>query len=201
MNELPVVEHLEGATDGSRSSPISCIQFGGRELGALHLPVAPRCNIRCAHCDRSHDCANKTSGGRSGVLLTPRQARAFAREALAREPRIGCVCVSGPGEPFANPVATLETLALIREEYPELPLFTATNGLCAVEHVEDLRALGVRLCIVTVNAIEPSVVERLVEWVRGPDGITTGEEAARFLVSRQLASIRALSSAEVTVRV
>ncbi|MEQ2789490.1 nitrogen fixation protein NifB, partial [Flavonifractor plautii] len=31
--------------------------------GRIHLPVAPRCNIRCGYCDRRYDCANESRPG------------------------------------------------------------------------------------------------------------------------------------------
>lgn len=39
--------------------------------GRIHLPIAPHCNIRCAYCDRKHDCANESRPGVTSRLLIP----------------------------------------------------------------------------------------------------------------------------------
>jgi Nif-specific regulatory protein len=157
--------------------------------------------VQCAYCDRSGDCSNNSPRGHESVLLTPQQAISFAQEALAREPRIVCAGVSGPGDALANSDATFETLSGLRALYPKLPFFIATNGLSLVEHADRLNELGVRLCTVTINAVDPAVLSRLIDWIAAPRGILTGEESARFLIARQLDGIRALAERDVTVRV
>jgi Nif-specific regulatory protein len=157
--------------------------------------------VQCGYCDRSGDCANNSPRGHQGVLLTPQQAISFAQEALAREPRIVCAGVSGPGDALANPEATFDTLSGLRALHPKLPFFIATNGLSLVEHSSRLVELGVSLCTVTVNAVDPAVLARLIDWIAAPTGILTGEESARFLIARQLAGIAALAERSITVRV
>jgi len=201
MIELPAIELVEGAGNGIEFRQFPCIQKGNNQLALLHLPVAPRCNVQCNYCAINGDCANNSPHGSSAVLLTPQQALTFAREVITREPRISGAGISGPGDPLANPDATFETLALVHQEFPSLALFVATNGLFALDYAEQLGLLGVQLCTITVNAIEPAILSRLVECVHGPNGILAGEEAARFLVSRQLDAIQALTAHGIAVRI
>lgn len=201
MSEPPVdAGHALGNTR-MQEKLIPCIQRDKCGIGALHLPVAPRCNVQCAYCDRCGDCANNSPIGHTTVLLTPHQALSYARDALAHESRITSAGISGPGDPLANWEATFETLSMVHREFPELPLFIASNGLGAAERAGPLAATGVQLCTITINSIDPAVLSRLVESIQGPSGILTGEEAAKFLVDRQLEAIRALSAQGIVVRI
>lgn len=94
--------------------------------GRVHLPVAPVCNIKCSYCNRRHDCVNESRPGVTSRLLKPEEAVQYLRHALKKEPRISVVGIAGPGDPFATPERTLETLRLVRNDYPEpdsLPFF------------------------------------------------------------------------------
>ena len=73
-------------------------------VGRVHLPVAPRCNIQCAFCER-RICANLTMQhpGWMRQLLSP--AEAVERVRCLAHPRPGenfVVGVAGPGEPLKN---------------------------------------------------------------------------------------------------
>ncbi len=200
MNRLPVLPNPEGWPFEIHPSTFLCVGQDRGPSAALHLPVAPRCNLHCSYCDRTRDCANTTASVRSSRLLTPQQAAAFAADALASDPRIVCVGVSGPGEPLANPQATLETLRLVREQSPAVPLFVCTNGVQLEENVSALGDAGVSLCTVVVNSLDPTVVGRLIDWARGPEGILTGDDSARFVIERQVAGISAAIQAGMTAR-
>ena len=78
----------------------------------IHLPVAPRCNIQCNFCNRKYDCINESRPGVTSSVLTPQQALAYLNNVVAKRPEITVVGIAGPGDPFANPVETMETLRL-----------------------------------------------------------------------------------------
>ncbi|HEY5960001.1 MAG TPA: sigma 54-interacting transcriptional regulator, partial [Polyangiaceae bacterium] len=200
MTELPVVNRLEGAARAITLSRFPCVERGQGEKAALHLPVAPRCNVQCTYCDRSGDCANNSPKSKTSTLLTPQQAVGFALEALKCEPRILCAGITGPGDPLANIEETMTTLRLLREQRPDLPFFVATNGIGLTEHAETLAKLGVSLCTVSVNATDPKIVARFVDWVRTPEGLLTGDEAAAYFVERQLSGIVAAVAHGIAVR-
>ena len=48
--------------------------FGGCAAecyGRIHLPVAPKCNVQCAFCDRRYDSAKESRPGVTSGILTP----------------------------------------------------------------------------------------------------------------------------------
>ena len=97
--------------------------------GRVHLPVAPHCNIRCNYCNRKYDCVNESRPGVTSALLSPVQASLYMEKVLERETRIAVAGIAGPGDPFANPEETLQTLRLITEKFPHLLMCLSTNGL------------------------------------------------------------------------
>jgi nitrogen fixation protein NifB len=169
--------------------------------GRVHLPVAPKCNILCNFCNRRYDCVNESRPGVTSAVLTPVQALEYLRRVLAAEPRITVAGIAGPGDPFAHPGQTLETLRLIRQEFPHLLLCLATNGLGLPAHLEELAQVGVSHVSITVNAVDPDIGRRIYAWVRDGKVIHRGAVGAEVLLSRQLAAIEGLKARGVTVKV
>ena len=171
------------------------------ECGRVHLPVAPKCNILCNYCNRKYDCVNESRPGVTSAVLQPRQALAYLEEVLAREPRITVAGIAGPGDPFANPQATLETVRLVRERFPDLLLCLATNGLGLPPYLDELAAQGVSHVTLTVNAVDPEIGSKIYQWVRDGKVIHRGRAAAEVLLARQLEAIRGLKDRGITVKV
>jgi nitrogen fixation protein NifB len=171
------------------------------ECGRVHLPVAPKCNILCNYCNRKYDCVNESRPGVTSAVLKPRQALVYLEKVLAAEPRITVAGIAGPGDPFANPAETLETVRLIRECFPDLLLCLATNGLGLPPHLDDLADLGVSHVTLTVNAVAPEIGSRIYSWVRDGKVIYRGLKAAEVLLARQLESIRGLKARGIVVKV
>jgi nitrogen fixation protein NifB len=169
--------------------------------GRIHLPVAPKCNIQCNYCDRKFDCMNESRPGVTSAVLEPRQALAYLDRVLERVPKLKVVGIAGPGDPFATPDETLETLRLVREKYPEMLLCVASNGLNLAPYAQDLARLEVSHVTVTVNAVDPAVGSQIYSWVRDHKTIYRGEQAARVLLERQLDAIRAVKEAGVTLKI
>jgi nitrogen fixation protein NifB len=169
--------------------------------GRIHLPVAPKCNIQCNYCDRKFDCMNESRPGVTSAVLEPKQALAYLDKVLERVPQLKVVGIAGPGDPFATPDETLETLRLVREKYPEMLLCVASNGLNVAPYAEELARLQVSHVTITVNTVDPAIGAKIYSWVRDHKTIYRGEEAARVLLERQLASIKALKAAGVTLKV
>lgn len=169
--------------------------------GRIHLPVASGCNIGCGYCDRKHDCANESRPGVSSRLLRPQDAVAYLRDALRRLPSISVVGVAGPGDPFAAPEATLETLRRVRAAFPDLLLCVATNGLGLAPHAEALARLGATCATVTVNAVDPDVGARIYTHALVDGKRLTGRAAAAALIERQLDAVTRLTRLGLTVKV
>jgi nitrogen fixation protein NifB len=169
--------------------------------GRVHLPVSPGCNINCAYCLAKTDCVNESRPGVASTLLDPRQAAAFFHEVIARQPRVSVAGIAGPGDPFFAPELTLKTLEYLRSSYPDLLLCVSTNGLNLADHIVALVDLGVDFVTVTVNAVAPEILQRIVSRVR-LNGVTKhGFDAAGLLIDRQLAAISRLKDRGVRVKV
>ncbi|HAY23386.1 MAG TPA: nitrogenase cofactor biosynthesis protein NifB [Desulfobacterales bacterium] len=169
--------------------------------GRMHLPVAPRCNIMCNYCNRKYDCVNESRPGVTSTVLTPPQAEDYVRQVLQAEPRITVAGIAGPGDPFANPRETLETLRRIRRQFPDLLLCLATNGLGLPPFLDELADIGVSHVSVTVNAVDPEIGRQIYSWVRDGKVIYRGLAGAKLLLSRQMAVLEGLKARNLVVKV
>ena len=85
--------------------------------GRVHLPVAPDCNIKCNYCNRKYDCVNESRPGVTSSVLTPDQAVLYLERVLEKASNITVAGIAGPGDAFADPKVTMETLRLIRKDF------------------------------------------------------------------------------------
>lgn len=170
-------------------------------VGRIHLPVAPNCNIKCRFCNLLYDCVNESRPGVTSVILSPEQALYYLKEAVKKEPCLKVTGIAGPGDPFANPEQTMETLRLVRKNFPEMILCVATNGFNLLSYIYELAALQVSHVTVTVNALDEKIGARIYSRVHYGSRIFLGEEAAKMLAERQLLAIRGLKKAGVIVKI
>ena len=168
--------------------------------GRIHLPVAPRCNLSCAYCDRRWDCPNEARPGVASALLTPEAAAKRALEAVKREPRIRVVGIAGPGDALCNE-ETFETLREVRRSLPEVLLCLSTNGLLLAERLEALLACGLDALTVTVNAARPETGRKLCTGVVWRGDTLPDETGIPLLLEKQLLGIRAAAEAGLSVKV
>lgn len=171
------------------------------QYGRVHLPVAPKCNIKCNFCNRKYDCVNESRPGVTSSVLTPEQANVYMGKVLEKEPRITVAGIAGPGDPFANAEDTMQTLRLIRDNYPETILCLASNGMGIGPHIEELAEMNVSHVTITVNAVDPEIGQKIYSWVREGNIAYRGLQAAQLLLSRQLAAIRKLKEHGITVKI
>ena len=179
-----------------------CFNEAARETAArIHLPVAPRCNVQCNFCDRKYDCLNESRPGVTSAVLTPQQAVYYLDRALEVSPEIRVVGIAGPGDPFASPEPTLETLRLVRNRYPEMLLCVASNGLEVAPHAAELAKLQVSHVTLTVNAVDAAIGARIYAWVRAGIRILRGVDGAAALLERQRLAIVELKRHGITVKI
>jgi nitrogen fixation protein NifB len=171
------------------------------KYGRIHLPVAPKCNIQCNYCNRKYDCMNENRPGITSKVLSPKQALYYLDGALKLSPNISVVGIAGPGDPFANPEETMETLRLVREKYPEMLLCVATNGLDVLPYIEELAELQVSHVTLTINAIDPLIGQEIYAWVRYQKRMYRDLQAAQLLLENQLAALQKLKRFGVTAKV
>lgn len=169
--------------------------------GRIHLPVAPKCNIQCNFCDRKSDCVNESRPGVTSAVLSPGQALHYLDQVIEKSPNIAVVGIAGPGDPFANPDATMETLERVRAKYPEMLLCLASNGLNVTPYAERLAELQVSHVTITINAVDPEIGAKVYAWVRPGKRGYRGVEGARLLLDKQLEAVRTLKRYGVTVKV
>lgn len=171
-----------------------------KSFGRVHLPVAPRCNIQCKFCNRKFDCVNETRPGVTSAVLSPGQAMVYLEEVFAQKGNISVVGIAGPGDPFANPEETLETLCRVRSRYPETILCVATNGLNLTPYLDELKRLKVSHITVTVNAVDTAIGAKIYSWMRVGKRVVRAEEGAAILLERQLDGIKGLKDRGIMVK-
>jgi nitrogen fixation protein NifB len=172
-----------------------------KKFGRVHLPVAPRCNIQCNFCNRKYDCVNESRPGVTSAVLRPQQALAYLRNVMAKRPEISVMGIAGPGDPFANPEETMETLRLTRKHFQKMILCVATNGLNVAPYVDEMAELQVSHVTLTINAIDPAIGGEIYAWVRDGKRPLRGEEAAAVLCARQMEALVKLKARGITVKV
>ena len=171
------------------------------KYGRIHLPVAPACNMQCRYCNRKNDCVNESRPGVTSVILTPAQAISYLDTVLEKVPAISVVGIAGPGDPFANPYETIETMRLVRKKYPAMNLCVASNGLELAEYAGDLAILQTGHVTVTVNAVDPEIAAKIYSWVRYGRRVYRGKEAAELIIEKQAEAVRKLKEYNITVKI
>lgn len=169
--------------------------------GRVHVPVAPKCNIQCVYCNRKYSCTNESRPGVTRKVLSPWQAVDYVRAVRRIDPRISVVGIAGPGDAFANPDETLETLHRLRTAEPDIILCLSTNGLNAPAYVDDVKRLGVSHVTVTINAVDPDIGAGVYRFVRHRGTTLRGREAAERLLAAQLDTVARLKAAGVVCKV
>jgi len=171
------------------------------QVGRIHVPVAPRCNIHCNYCDRSvGDCVHQKRPGMASTVMSPRQAVETIRRAVQEDPRNRIIGIAGPGEPLDNE-ETLETLRLAREEFPEAVFCVCTNGLHLPERIADLVTLGVNHLTITINFTDPQIGALIHPFVRYRGKTYRGVEGARLLHDKHLEGLSAALNAGMFVKI
>lgn len=171
------------------------------KYGRVHLPVAPKCNIQCNFCNKKYDCVSESRPGVTSAVLSPRQSLSYLGEVMKTNPNISVVGVAGPGDPFANAEKTMETLRLVREEYPNMLLCVASNGLEIEPWIDELVELDVSHITITVNAVDPAIAEKVYGWVRYKKHRYGGLDAAKLLLEQQHKAISKLVQTDIIVKV
>lgn len=219
-SELPDLDEgvQEGPRDGGKPSPngrdgrasVTPADLGRHpcfskeaagSYGRVHVPVAPKCNIQCVYCNRKYSCTNESRPGVTRKVLSPWQVVDYVRSVRRIDPRISVVGIAGPGDAFANPDETLETLHRLRTAEPDIILCLSTNGLNAPAYVDDVKRLGVSHVTVTINAVDPEIGAGIYRFVRHRGTTLRGREAAERLLVAQLDTVARLKTAGVVCKV
>ncbi|MBN2162595.1 MAG: radical SAM protein [Pontiellaceae bacterium] len=171
------------------------------KYGRVHVPVAPKCNIQCGYCNRKYDCVNESRPGVTSNVLSPGQAAYYVEQLMEMKKPISVVGIAGPGDPFANPAATMETLRLIRKQHPDMLLCVSTNGLGVGPYVAELAELEVSHVTITLNAIDPEIGKNIYAWIRDGKKPLRGIEGAELLLKRQIQAMKSIKSHGITLKI
>jgi nitrogen fixation protein NifB len=167
--------------------------------GRIHLPVSPGCNIECKFCERKINATEQRPGITSQVI-SPQEALEVVRKSLSLAPEISVAGIAGPGEALATPYA-LETFRLIGREFPALIKCMSTNGLLLDDLAAEVIDAGVNTLTVTINEIYPEAQALICGRIHYKGEAREGAEAASLLISKQLAGIRKMKAANITIKV
>jgi len=179
-----------------------CFDIEARHTHArVHLPVAPKCNIQCNYCNRKYDCVNESRPGVSSAVLSPYQAVEYLKVLNTKIKNLSVIGIAGPGDPFANPEETIETMRLIKKEFPDKLFCLSTNGLNLKPYINEIAELGVSHVTITINAIDPTITAKIYSWVRDGVNIYRGIEGATLMMNRQLECIPLLKAKGITVKI
>lgn len=175
--------------------------FGGykNNVGRIHLPVSPGCNIACRFCDRVIN-DNENRPGVTSKVITPEESIDILENALKICPEITVAGIAGPGDTLATDYA-LETFLRIKEKFTDIIKCMSTNGLLLYEKADEVIEIGIDSLTVTVNAVNPEILAKLNKYIiyhgRRYDGI----EGAEILIENQLKGIEKVTSAGITVKI
>jgi nitrogen fixation protein NifB len=179
-----------------------CFDSDSKHMHArVHLPVAPKCNIQCNYCNRKYDCVNESRPGVTSAVLTPFQSVEYLKALHGHIENISVIGIAGPGDPFANPTETLETLRMVKEAFPEKIFCLSTNGLNIHPYADQLPGLGVTHVTLTINAVDPLISSKIYSWVRYEKKVYRGIDGARVLLENQLNAISMLKAMNITVKI
>lgn len=166
----------------------------------MHIPLVPRCNIKCAYCNRRSSCAHENRPGLADKVLSVDEALSLVAE--KRNTNLKIIGLSGPGDPFSDPQKLFDFMRRLREIHGDrYELCISTNGLTLHEHIGELRELNVHFITLTINAIDPDVLEPLVEWVKEKGVTYRGKEAAQRLLAGQMKSLKAAVVAGIRCKI
>ncbi len=164
-------------------------------VGRIHLPVAPKCNIKCRYCEANICSDARGVPGATLEIKKPSEVISIVRNAIKADPRNKIIAVAGPGDPLAND-QTFETLALVKNHFPELKTCLCTNGLLLPEKINQLS--GLDYITVTINAATPETAKKIYRWIT-----LDGKKSKDFevLLRKQRLGVRLAHELGITVKI
>lgn len=171
-----------------------CYNEKARNYGRIHIPVAPRCNIRCNYCDRKFDCANECRPGVTSIVLAPEEALERYKLAKKRVENLSVIGIAGPGDALANFEETIRSIELIKEYDPEVTFCLSTNGLMLPNYGEKIISLGLKHITITINTVNPLIGSKIYRQVNYNGKILKGKDASSLLINNQFEGLKYLAS-------
>lgn len=176
-----------------------CFQNTPARIARMHLPVARLCNIKCNFCNPASgdSCVHGCVPGATRDILTPQEALLRVSNVIKQQGvAIQIVGIAGPGEPLFNK-ETFETVAVLRDAYPEIHICLSTNGHLLPDCVDQIADSGVETLTVTVNSLTVQTARLVYEHILG----STDESAFEMLLTNQLCGIEMAAKRGLSVKV
>jgi nitrogen fixation protein NifB len=107
----------------------------------------------------------------------------------------------GPGDPLASMVATMATIAMVKQQYPELSIGLTTLGLGGAEQAVSLAGAGVNRVTLLVDTQDADTAEKLYAWIRPGKKTVPLKTVVPQLLDEQPAAVKAFADAGVLVTV
>jgi nitrogen fixation protein NifB len=136
----------------------------------------------------------------SAELLKPQDAAALIKQALELCPEITVVGIAGPGDTLVTGHA-LETFEIVHREYPDMINCLSTNGLLLERYTEDLVRVGVGTLTVTVNAVDPVILEQICSRIVLDGKKYDGLRGAEILIEAQKRGIQKAAALGLLVKI
>jgi nitrogen fixation protein NifB len=121
-------------------------------------------------------------------------------KALERCPEITVAGIAGPGDTLATPHA-IDTFGIIHREYPRLIKCLSTNGLLLEQYADDLVRVGVKTLTVTVNAVDPVILDKICSRVILGGKVYSGVEGAEILIEAQKRGIKKAAALGLIIKI
>lgn len=178
-----------------------CYSENAHEYARMHIPVAPKCNIKCNYCNRKYDCVNESRPGVTSEVLKPEEALEKFKIVKDKVSNMTVVGIAGPGDALANFEETKKSIELIKKESPDTIFCLSTNGLMLPFYAKEIVDLGISHVTITINTLDPKVGAKIYREINYLGITLIGEEGARVLLNNQLSGLKYLSSRGVVCKV
>lgn len=156
-----------------------------KKYGRIHLPVAPKCNIKCIYCDKKSSCFNESRPGLSSTIMSPYEAYEFFKKQYNDKEYLSVVGIAGPGDPLANFEETIETFSLIKKDYPNINLCLSTNGTLFSQYYNELKDSGIKYITITINTLDINNASKIYESAYIENCSLNNFEAAEQIIEKQ----------------
>ena len=95
----------------------------------------------------------------------------------------------------------MESIRLIKEEFPDKIFCLSSNGLNILPYVDEIAKLNVTHVTLTINSFRLETLAKIYTWVRFEKKVYRGMEAAKIMLQQQTDSLKALVAAGMVVKV
>jgi len=109
--------------------------------------------------------------------------------------------INGPGDPLATPEETLEVVARLKQNFPELPIGLLTFGIGSGRLAGDLAAAGVGYVEMKVEAVRRDILEKLFAWIRPGQKTVKLADGSALLLEEQRQGVSALAFHNIRVSI